>query len=79
MVALSGSEFEHSRNIVGLEIGIIGKNFLLIRTSGQEIQDILYPDAKAPYRRPAPANLGIDGDAIEMGHIRFMKAVVQPP
>lgn len=68
MVVLKRGELEHGRDVVGFEGGVVRENLVSSSPRREQIEHVLNPDAEAPNRRSATADLRIYGDAMEVVH-----------
>ena len=66
MIEHARGEPQGSGNVLGLQVGELFEDLLGGEPGGQEIQHVGHPDAQAPDAGPAPALLGIDGDAAQL-------------
>jgi len=57
-----------SADVLDLEIGVVGEDFLFGHTRGKHVQHILDADSHAADARSSTTLVGIDGDALEFVH-----------
>ena len=60
--------FERGCNISRFQIGVVGKNFLSVRTRGKEFEDVPHSDAQATQAGPSPTHLRIKRHARQFAH-----------
>jgi hypothetical protein len=47
MVVLSRGELEYGRDVLGLQVGVVGEDLVVSRTSREEVEHVLHPNPEA--------------------------------
>ena len=69
MIVLPCGEFQNSRDVLGFQVRVVGKDLLVRRTRGEQIQDILHTNPKTANRRTTATNVRADRDSLDRAHV----------
>ncbi len=62
-------EFENSRDVLGFQVGIVGKDLVARRACRQQFQDILHANTKTANGRTTATNVRADRDSLDRAHL----------
>ena len=79
MIVLAGSEFQYRRDVVGFEVWVVGEDFVARRTCGEQIEHVLYTDAKTANAGTAATDIGIHRDSVDRAHALILARILANP
>lgn len=68
MVVLSGGELQDSRDVLVLEVGVVGENLVSRGSSGEKVEHILDAHPHASDARPPSAHRRVNRDPVNCTH-----------
>jgi hypothetical protein len=69
VIVLASGEFEHRRDVVGLEIWIVSEDLLACGAGGKQVEHVFHSDTEATNTRAAAAHIRSHRDSFYRAHI----------